>query len=98
MSRKRQRPGILMGLVSPPDLNRLLSFVAELLTEAIGSAVIWAGSAIVDVLVHVGDSLGEQTSSLQGLPEPLTSSLLVTVLATASAVLGLYKVFAFLRE
>lgn len=66
--------------------------------QPLAGAPAWVGNAMADALAGTGDLLAERASLLSRLPQPAVNSLLLTLLATLPAILGLYKVFAFLRE
>jgi len=83
---------------SGTDLLQVLSSAIEPLTGAASGAAAGIGNAVADGLARAGELINERASSLPRIPQPLVNSLLFTLLTTVPAILGLYKVFAFLRD
>ncbi|UCF78225.1 MAG: hypothetical protein JSW03_08980 [Candidatus Eiseniibacteriota bacterium] len=58
----------------------------------------FVGSALSDVGARTAQLISQRASSMSKIPQPLASSLLITLLALVPAVLGLHRVFEFLRD
>jgi anti-sigma factor RsiW len=80
------------------DLFDSLSSVTQPLTETVSGGIAQAESAVNEALTRAGSELNERASLLPQLPQPMLNSLLVSLVAVLSTIMGLYKVFAFLRD